>query len=363
MSKNMIITLGNCGTQCGKVIANTPSLDDVILYSIDSQVNNIDMSLVNRINVIPIVSDDKNGSGRNRERGEAMFKFHEKNGAFEKMYQEAVNAKSPVLVITSGAGGTGSGTCTPLCKTLIDKGVEVVPVIVLPAMEDPAAFHLNANDLLAELDAIGVETYTTFRNLPNTADYTAINNDVANLVEIIFGKKYDKTDKDSIDESDLDVILGMPGRFIAVSAEGNNVDVLRKELTRKVLNGFQPAWTQEDADAYTFMIAASLKSSYADTDFTDVFSDINKRIVNKYDELKNIVCDDNNGKMSATIIVAGLPRGEIKIIESAFKETKGIGEGINKSVRPSFTTRKKASVITADGSKDGPAVNQFKWKK
>ena len=361
--KNLIITLGNCGTQIGKEIASSSLLgeDAVSIYAIDSQTSNIDLNLVNRIKFIPIISDDKTGSGRNRERGAAMYKYHEEGGALDKMYAEAMNAKSPVIVITSAAGGTGSGACVPACKALIDRGVQVIPIIICPNMEDPDAYHLNTTDLMVELAEINVETYSIFRNQKNDADYSPVNKEVVKLIEIILGKRYDATTKDSIDDSDLDVVLSMPGRFMAVTATANDVDTLRKELTRKVLNGFQPAWTEEDAQNSTFITALSLTSTYADVDFKDVFADINSRIVNRYDELRNICNSDNNGELTATIIIAGLPGSKMKVIDSQFKQSAGIGSGMNRSARPSFMNRKKATV-TSDKTEGGKITRQFNWK-
>jgi cell division GTPase FtsZ len=363
--KNLLISLGNCGTQIAKAVANSPRLPEEALsiYAIDSQTGNVDMDTIARINVIPIVSDEKNGSGRNRQRGEAMYKYHEENGAFDEMYKEAENSKAPVLVVTSAAGGTGSGACVPVCSALLSRGIQVIPIIICPNMEDPDAYHLNTNDLLLELADAGIETYSLFRNPKNTANYTPINNDVVKLIEIILGKCYDKTVRDSIDDSDLDVVLSLPGRFIAVAAEASNVDNLRKEITRKVLNGSQPAWTPEDSENSTLITAYSIKSAYADDDFHEVFKDINARITKApFDQYSNIVNDDNNGEMTATVIVAGLPRGEIKIIDSQFKEASSIGAGMNKSARPSFMTRKKATISSDTKDKDGDPVKRFRWK-
>lgn len=361
MSKNLIIGAGNCGTQILKECANSPLLTDDVtsLYAIDSQTSNIELDLIDRIEFIPIISDDKNGSGRNRQRGAAMYKFHEENGAFDKMYAAAAVSKSPVIVITSAAGGTGSGSCVPICQAMLNRGIQVIPIIICPNMADPAAYHLNTNDLMIELDEAGVETYSIFRNAKNDADYSPVNSEVVRLIEIIFGKKYPTTTLDSIDDSDLDVILGMPGRFIAVSAEGNNVDNLRKEITRKILNGAQPAWSTEDSQKGTFITAFSLTSAYADVDFKDVFSDINKRIIDRYDEYKNICRNDNNGEMHATAIISGLPRAEMKVIDAQFKEVSGIAAGMNKSARPGFLNKKKAVVST---DKSEGTARKFTWK-
>ena len=361
---NLIIGLGNTGSNVVKLAASQfRTLDDVVKYNIDSVATTVDMGTIDKINTILIQSDDKNGSGRNRDRGKAMYEFHEEQGEFDEMYKTAENSTEPVIVITSGAGGTGSGSCVPVCKALIEREIQVIPIIVCPNKQDPAAFHLNTNDLLMELDEIGVVTYSIFENRKGDADYTPINTEIVQLIEIIFGKKYDKTDLDSIDDSDLDVILNTPGRLIAVSAEANSIPALQKELTRKLFVGFQPVWKPEDVNANTLMTAFALKSMFADVDFKTVFAEIDNRIVpdKVYDNYRNIVKADNNGISSASVIISGLPRSEIKEIKGEYKEADGLGAGINKSVRPNFMKKKKATidrVTTNDGEKP---LNKFKW--
>lgn len=363
---NIIIGLGNAGTNIVKAAANSSRLSDVKMYAIDSVTTAINLDMIERINVIPIISDEKSGSGRNRERGKAMYEFHESQGAFEQMYRDAENAKSPVLVVTSAAGGTGSGSTVPVCKALIEREIHVIPIIICPNKDDPAAFHLNANDLLVELGELGVQTYSIFENRRGDADYDPVNNEVVNLIEIILGTRYDKTELDSIDDSDLDVILNMPGRIIAVQAEASSVTQLSKELTRKVFSGFQPVWKPEDVKGPTLISAFSLKSMFADIDFKSVFSEINNRLDpnNIYDEFRNIVKDDNNGVASASIIISGLPRSEVKSIEGEYTAASGLGAGIKKSTRPSFMNKKKASVTkTESGTTGSNEVRQrFKWK-
>lgn len=363
---NLIIGLGNTGTNIVKAAAQSAMLDEVKMYTIDSVASSVDLSTIDKITVIPIISDEKSGSGRNRDRGRAMYEFHESQGAFNEMYKEAENAKSPVLVITSAAGGTGSGSAVPVCKALMDRGVQVIPIIICPNKNDPAAFHLNANDLLIELGELGVATYSIFENRRGDADYTPVNQEVVNLIEIIFGKKYGKTDLDSIDDSDLDVILNTPGRLIAVQAEANSIPALQKEITRKVFSGFQPVWKPEDIKDGTLITAFALTSMFADVDFKTVFSEINDRLnpENIYDEYRNIVKDDNGGVSTASLIISGLPRSEIKEVRGDYKEATGLGDGIKKSKRPSFMNKKRASIISDKESSDSGnnVINKFKWK-
>ena len=346
--KNMIIGLGNCGSEIVKCITKRESLNDVKLYAIDSVSANVDANYVNRVHVIPIQSDEKQGSGRNRERGAEMYKFHEKADDFAQMYQDAIDSKSPVIVITSSSGGTGSGSTIPVCDALVKRGVQVIPIIITPDMSEPDAYHLNTNDLFAELADItdadgdsGVPTYTVFQNPKGSVNYDPINQDVVNLIEIILGVRNESTTRDSIDESDLDTILKTPGRFIATSATATSPDALRKIITSKVFSSYQPAWNEDDVKSLTLMTGYSLKSMYAETDFDTVFEDIRKRTIHVYDEYRNVLNSDNNGKCEATVIIAGLPRQTIKRIDMDYNMADDIGAGLKKSKRPSFLNKKK----------------------
>ena len=345
---NLIIGLGNCGNMIVQAITKSPKLDKVKLYSIDSVTAHVDPDTVNRVNIIPIQTDAKQGSGRNRYRGAEMYQFHESASDFDQMYKDAENAKSPVLVITSSSGGTGSGSTIPLCNALVQRGVKVIPIIITPDMSEPDAYHLNTNDLFIELAGIkdadgnpGVPTYTIFQNPKNTVNYDPVNQDVVNLIEIILGVRNDYTTRDSIDESDLDTILTTPGRFIATSAKASNSEALRKLITSKVFTSYQPAWTEDDIRSLTLMTGYSLKSMFAETDIDTVFEDIRKRIVRRYDEYRNVVNSDNDGVCEATVIVAGLPRPAIKNIECDYNMANDLGTGINRSSRPSFLNRRK----------------------
>ena len=355
---NMIIGLGNCGTQIVKAATKSELLKGVKMYCIDSQVASVDLDTIGNVTMIPIISDEKSGSGRNRERGKAMYQFHEENGSFEQLYEDAVKAKSPIVVITSAAGGTGSGSTVPLCEALIARDLHVIPVIVCPDMSDPDAYHLNTSDLMMELGEVGIETYSCFRNSKDDANYDRVNNEVTELIEIIFGKKYQKTTLDSIDDSDLDVVLSTPGRFIAVSVTAPDVTTLKKELTRRVFSGSQPAWNDDESENNTFMTAYSLTSMFASQDFKEVFNEINMRIKRVFDEYRNIVDIGNNGVTHATLIVAGLPRMEIKMIETEFMEAAGIAAGTKRSKRPSFLSRKKATI----SDDNGDTSKRFGWK-
>lgn len=374
MSFNVVIGLGNTGTQIVKLAAASDKLTDTKFYTIDSVAANADVDSVQNITAIPIVSDDKSGSGRLRERGAAMFELHDQNHAFDQLYKDALEAKEPIIIVTSAAGGTGSGITPVLCEKLFSLGkrnedtgdeeiLNVVPLIICPSLKDPDAFHMNAADLMVELQDVGVTTYSIFRNEYGTANYDQINRDVATTIELILGKLYDSSENQTIDESDLDVMMRVPGRFVAVYAESDDPHKLKRMITEKALHSYQPTWNVEDTKTSTIYTAFALTSPFAKDDFADIFADVRTRIEHYVDEYRNIC--ERDGKSSASIIVAGLPRAELGNVDAEYHETKGIADGVKQSARPSFMNKKKPirKSHLNNGDKTGFAnIDKYDWK-
>ena len=338
--KNIVIGFGQAGSNVVRALNADMGLnDDVNFYAIDSILNSIKLDDVSDIKYIPIISDEKSGSGRDRTRGAEMYSFHESQGHMNELYDDCKNSKMPIIAITSAAGGTGSGSIVPFCRKMAEFDLQVIPFIICPNKDDPTAYHLNTNDLFIELAEAGIASYDVFENRKGDADYTVVNNDVIDAIKIILGKKYHPTELDSI-------------------------DTLKKTITRKVLSGFQPAWNSSDIKDNTLMTAYSLSSPFADTDFRTVFSDINTRIPvdSVFDQYRNISKDDNDGVMEATIIVAGLPRNKVKEIDTEYNEASRMDNNLKKSIRPKFINKKRAVVAETTDSA-GNTIKKFTWKK
>lgn len=350
----IIIGLGNTGSVIVRDIAKK-NLNDVTLYAIDSQAKHVALDTVSNINYIPIVADDRDGSGRDRERGREMFRFNLKNGKLDEMIADCKKTDT-IFIISSAAGGTGSGSCPELCKVLINEDNEygdrkVIPIIICPNMEDPDAYHYNTTDLMVELNGAGVGPYVIFRN-PNSSDYEKINKEIVESIDVLLGNHYETTDNDSIDESDLNNILSTVGRMMVLSVTGETVDEVRKKLLKQLVSSYQPNW---DSTKVGYGVAAfSMKSINAGEDSKLIENDILPKLEHCSDRYKNIVIDDNNGMVEVTLIIAGLPPVELKHVTTEYNETASIGDSLKKSERPRFMKRRHVSfnAFKADATLD-----------
>ena len=367
---NVIIGLGNAGTQIVKLAAQSKVFNGDKFFVIDSVMAGLDMDNINNFDVIPIVTEDKCGSGRNRKKGRAMYNYHKSLGDFDNLFEACDDLKNPVILVSSSSGGTGSGSIVGLIKDLVEQEVEVIPIIVGPAMEDPDSYHMNTSDLLLELadikdvdDEPGVKSYSIFRN-PANSDYSGINKAVVRAIETILGYHYDSTDKDSIDDSDLSRLHETNGRFIAVYCEAQDIPSLKKEITRAVMSGYQPAWTAQDAKNITFTVGYSLSSMFAAVDIDEVFSDIDSHLGHIHDKFKNIKNTTNTEKCTATAIIAGLPTVKVKEVSGDFNTAGSIADGVKRcsrsasndpskkkdeSGKPFVSKKKKKSILSEFG--------------
>lgn len=334
----VIIGLGNTGSVIVREVAKK-NLNDVMLFAIDSQTRHVSLDDVASIKYIPIIADDNDGSGRDRERGRDMFLWNSNNGKLDEMY-EICKETDTIFVVTSAAGGTGSGSCPALCKQLRTRNeyCNIIPIIICPNMDDPDAYHLNTTDLMVELGEVGIKTYMIFRN-PNSSDYRKVNAEIVEAIDILLGNKYETTDNDSIDASDLNNILMVDGRLFAISVSGDSVDEVSRKLAKEIVSSYQPIW--DPSDRGYGVAAFSMKSINAGEDSKVVFDDILPKIEHCSDRYKNIVIDDNNGKIDVSLIVAGLQPVDFKTIEVNYTETASISENLKKAERPAFMTNRK----------------------
>lgn len=337
----IVIGLGNTGSVIVRELAKK-NIDNVSLFAIDSQVKHVAIDNVSRVRYIPIIADDNVGSGRDRERGKAMFEYNVEEGKIDELFSICKSVDT-IFIVSSAAGGTGSGSCPALCEELFTRcndDVKIIPIIVCPNMKDPDAYHYNTNDLMVELKDANVGPYVIFRN-PDSSDYEKVNKEIVDAIDVMLGNKYEHTDNDSIDASDLNTVLSTNGRIVALSVTGDTVDEVRKKLLKEIVSAHQPSW---DASQAGYGVAAfSMKSINAGEDSKLIETDILPKLSHCSDIYKNIVINDNNGKVDVTLIVAGLPPVELKQVETDYTETAGIGENLKKSERPKVMKRKHIS--------------------
>lgn len=138
------------------------------------------------------------------------------------------------IVVFSGAGGTGSGSSSFICKYLVSQGKIVVPVVILPSSSESAKSHANTYDCLAEISQIDGIGGTFLLDNENVEDKFSINNkfvaDIDALLSLNHSSQYG-----NIDEAEIRTLLSCSG--ISVISRCSKTKSTVSDILQKWHNG------------------------------------------------------------------------------------------------------------------------------
>ena len=246
-----LIGCGNCGSQVANYAEkNYPELFDC-LYINSSEA---DLSMVSTENDLIYKIGDRDeieGSGKNRSKMKQYLKADINRILGDEKLQTCLATKKYVFVISSAAGGTGSGAAPVLTELLSQMFPDsnFILVGVLPQLGASLMEQGNALEFLTELyDGLGSNTtYMIYDNestadMPPTKALEAVNREIVEDLRILTGIDNFNTPFESIDAADMESIITTPGRLLVTrvtsgltekAMEDNNLDdIIIKNIKR-----------------------------------------------------------------------------------------------------------------------------------
>lgn len=256
--KVAIIGVGNCGSQVAYLAEKKyPTLFDCIYIN----TSEADLSMVHSEDSLKFKigeKDEVEGSGKNRSKMKEYLKADINRIMGDKDLQNCVVEKKYAYIITSAAGGTGSGAA-PILFEIMRKMFPDTNFILVTVLEKLGASlmeHGNSLEFLNELyDVLGNDaTYMVYDNestadLPATVGLTTVNENIVEDLRILTGIDNYATPYESIDEADLESIITTPGRLLVAR--------LTENLTEK---------NMEDSNLDEMIIKSIKKSCQCETD-------------------------------------------------------------------------------------------------
>jgi cell division GTPase FtsZ len=254
--KICIIGIGNCGNQIAALAEKRyPQLADCVYINTSnsdlSQVKN-DSNLKYRIGEGVL-----EGTGKNRAKMKDALQVDIKKILGDSKFQSTIANKKYILVISSAAGGTGSGSAPVFAEILMNAtvGPNIILVGILPSLNESEMELGNALEFLDELynDTSENLTYMLYDNdnatgMSPTEALVAVNDAVVEDIRILSGIDNHPTPYKSMDDADMEAVSTVPGRLIICR--------INKGLTEKYL---------EDNDIGDIIIQALKKSYQAET--------------------------------------------------------------------------------------------------
>lgn len=254
-----IIGIGNCGSQVAYLAERTyPELFDTVyvnsssadLAMVKTEHDNLKFKIADR--------DEIEGSGKNRTKMKEYLMADINTILADSNLQECIVEKKYCFVVTSAAGGTGSGAAPVLMEIMrqLFPDTNFILIGVLPQLNASLMEQGNALEFLNELyDVLGSDTtYMIYDNeatsdLPPTRALEEVNKNIVEDLKVLTGVDNYPTPYESIDEADMESIITTPGRLLVVR--------ISKQLTEKAM---------EDNKLDDIIIKAIKKSAHTETD-------------------------------------------------------------------------------------------------
>ncbi len=258
MSKTIsIIGVGNCGCQVANLASKKYSeLFDAVFINTSSS----DLSMVEADGIkIKIGDQDEiDGSGKNRTKMKQYLKDSIKKILTDIEFINSIAEKKYAFIVSSAAGGTGSGA-TPVLLDVLRHAIpdtKFILVTVLPTIKSSLMEQGNTLEMLNELyDNLGSETtYMIYDNetasdKSPTEALSYINENIVEDIRVLSSVDNFATPYESIDAADMESIIGTPGRLLVARVS--------KNLTEK---------NMEDSNLDDVIVKTIKKSAHAETD-------------------------------------------------------------------------------------------------
>lgn len=258
VEKTAALGIGNAGSQVANLAQRKyPELfESVFINSSDSDLSQVTVETDYKFKIGD--KDVVEGSGKNRTKMKEYLKRDLEGLLTNERFQKAIADKKYCYVISSTAGGTGSGAA-PVLLDILRKWLpktKFILVSILPRISASLMEQGNTLEYLNELyDVLGDDTtYMIYDNestadMPPTQALEKVNENIVEDMRVLTGVDNYSTPFESIDAADLESIMTTSGRLI--------VSRVTKNLTEKSI---------EDSSVDDSIIKSIKQSSHAETD-------------------------------------------------------------------------------------------------
>lgn len=256
--KIAIVGVGNCGSQVAALAEKKypELLDSIYINSSDSDLSMIANEGAKKFKIGK--KEEVEGSGKNRSKMKEYLMADIQEILEDEDLQQLIVDKKYCFIVTSAAGGTGSGAGPVLMEIMrqLFPDTNFILVGVLPQIGASLMEQGNTLEFLNELyDVLGSNTtYMIYDNestadMPPTKALEVVNENIVEDIKVLSGIDNYATPYESIDEADMESIITTPGRLLVVR--------LTKGLTEKMM---------EDHSVDEALIKAIKQSCHAETD-------------------------------------------------------------------------------------------------
>ncbi len=246
------ICIGNGGGQSG-VKLHENGVETILINSSARDLDNTIVPAGIRSFIIEDSNDLGRGAGRNREIAKKLFSDWSQNKKLlaNEFFERFVASKDIIFVVSSTAGGTGSGVSPTLAYLLAKKypNKVIILVAIMPRLSESINSQQNTIQYFNEVETIngsGVNIpYMPFdleklRDMDIQEAYAKIANDICDAVKIFRGDMTIQTPYGMIDERNMLTIATCPGMIsVYTDSTVKMTDIENLGIQTMIANGMK----------------------------------------------------------------------------------------------------------------------------
>lgn len=209
-----VIGIGNAGNQ----IVARAYREGYSVFAINSSLKDLNDTVVNEHIPSFIAGKEARGAGKNREYAKKIFNYNGKELFTNAEFSKIIETADIVFVVSSTAGGTGSGI-SPVVVSLLTQMYpsKIIKYYgILPKLSDSIQAQYNTLDCINEINDIKGVSYmladlSYYEEDSNDVAYAGVADNIITSINTIAGKYLNASKNGMIDENDMRVIVGEPG--------------------------------------------------------------------------------------------------------------------------------------------------------
>lgn len=208
-----LIGVGNAGNQT-IVHAHHEGMN---VFAVNSSMRDLSDAIVDESIPSFIIGNEARGSGKNIEKGRALFNENGRDLFESKQFIDSCQDADIIVVISATGGGTGPSVAPELLRVLkmmFDKKIIMYHGITPKNSDSNIAFS-NTTYCLNEIKNLDIPymltDLETFANEPNDEAFVKADKHVVQCCKVVAGHYLKMSNSQMIDENDLKSIIGEPG--------------------------------------------------------------------------------------------------------------------------------------------------------
>ena len=232
-----VIGVGNAGNQT--VVFGQK--DGLNVFAVNSSIKDLSDQIVNSDIPSFIVGKEARGSGKNVEKGKALFKENGRELFKVDTFINSCQKADVIVVVSATGGGTGPSVSPEICRILTKMFPKKIVMYhgITPKNTDSNIAFTNTAYCLNEIKQLNIPYMLTdlncFADDANDEAFIKADKHVIECIKAVSGRFLSMSSSQMIDENDLKSIISEPGYMAVYSVDGITSNMLEKKSMQSMV--------------------------------------------------------------------------------------------------------------------------------